>query len=93
MYERALDIAKGAALMTGTKYETKLISGIYEILVNRTGAEIMQKNLETLGEITYTKDEINYANTILKESDKPQIGLNGKGNTPSRNTTSTGRIN
>ena len=25
------------------KYETKLISGIYEILVNRTGAEIMQE--------------------------------------------------
>ncbi|MGA1546359.1 MAG: peptidase dimerization domain-containing protein, partial [Flavobacteriaceae bacterium] len=78
MYERALDIAKGAALMTGTRYETKLISGIYEILVNRTGAEIMQKNLETLGEITYTEDEIAYANTILKESGKPQIGINGK---------------
>jgi len=78
MYERALDIAKGAALMTGTKYETKLISGIYEILVNRTGAEIMQKNLETLGEITYTEEEIAYANTILKESGKPQIGINGK---------------
>ena len=78
MYERALDIAKGAALMTGTRYETNLISGIYEILVNRTGAEIMQKNLETLGEITYTEDEIAYANTILKESGKPQIGINGK---------------
>jgi len=78
MYERALNIAKGAALMTGTKYETKLISGIYEILVNRTGAEAMQKNLESLGEIMYTKDEINYANKILKETGKPQIGLNGK---------------
>ncbi|MEL0073740.1 MAG: amidohydrolase, partial [Flavobacteriaceae bacterium] len=55
MYERAQDIAKGAALMTGTRYEFKLISGIYEILVNRTGAEIMQKNLEALGEISYTQ--------------------------------------
>jgi len=91
MYERALDIAKGAALMTGTRYETKLISGIYEILVNRTGAEIMQKNLETLGEITYTEDEIAYANTILKESGKPQIGINGKV-TPLQDVTSTGRI-
>ena len=78
LYERALNIAKGAALMTGTKHETKLISGIYEILVNRTGAKIMQKNLEALGEISYTKDEVSYANTILKESGKPQIGLNGK---------------
>lgn len=78
MYERALDIAKAAALMTGTTYETKLISGIYEILVNRTGAEIIQKNLEALGEISYTAKEVEYANTILKEAGKPQIGIDGK---------------
>ena len=78
MYERALDIAKAAALMTGTTYETKLISGIYEILVNRTGAEIMQKNLEALGNITYTTEEVEYANSILKESRKPQIGIDGE---------------
>ena len=78
MYDRALDIAKAAALMTGTTYETKLISGIYEILVNRTGAEIMQKNLEALGEISYTAKEVEYANTILKEAGKPQIGIDGK---------------
>ena len=78
LYDRALDIAKAAALMTGTTYETKLISGIYEILVNRTGAEILQKNMELLGDISYTSDEISYANTILKESGKPQIGLDGE---------------
>lgn len=78
MYERALDIAKAAALMTGTTYKTKLISGIYEILVNRTGAEIMQKNLKALGNITYTTEEVEYANSILKESGKPQIGIDGK---------------
>lgn len=77
LYERALNIAEAASLMTGTKYETKLISGIYEILVNRTGAEIMQKNMETLGEISYSKDEISYANTILKETGKPQVGIDG----------------
>ena len=77
LYERALNIAKGAALMTGTTYETKLISGIYEIQVNRTGAAIMQKNMDALGEITYTDEEVAYANTILKETGKPQIGLDG----------------
>ena len=64
--------------MTGTTYETKLISGIYEIQVNRTGAAILQKNLETLGEITYSDSELNYANTILKETGKPQNGIDGK---------------
>jgi aminobenzoyl-glutamate utilization protein B len=77
LYERALAIAKGAALMTGTTYETKLISGIYEIQVNRTGAEVMQKNMEALGEITYSEEEVTYANTILKEAGKPQLSIDG----------------
>lgn len=38
----------------------------------------MQQNLEALGEISYTQDEKAYANTILKEAGKPQIGINGK---------------
>jgi len=77
LYERALKIAEGAALMTGTTHEVKLISGIYEIQVNRTGAVAMQKNLESLGEITYTDEEVAYANIILKETGKPQKGIDG----------------
>ena len=78
LYERALKIAEGAALMTGTSYETKLISGIYEIQVNRTGAKIMYDNLNSLGEIEYSESEIKYANTILKETGKPEKGIDGK---------------
>ena len=78
LYERALNIAKGAALMTDTNYEIKLISGIYEIQVNRTGAKIMQENLNSLGKIKYTESEIKYANTILRETGKPENGIDGK---------------
>ena len=78
LYERAKEIAKGAALMAGVKHEIQLISGIYEIQVNRTGAKVMQQNIESLGEISYTKDEVEYANTILKETGKPMRGLDGK---------------
>jgi aminobenzoyl-glutamate utilization protein B len=63
--------------MAGVRHEIQLISGIYEIQVNRTGAEVMQRNLETLGSITYTEDEVQYANTILKETGKPLKGLDG----------------
>ena len=78
LYERAKKIAKGAALMAGVRYEIQLISGIYEIQVNRTGAEVMQNNIETLGPITYTDYEVAYANTILKETNKPLEGLDGE---------------
>jgi len=77
LFERAKDIAAGAALMAGVRHEIQLISGIYEIQVNRTGAEVMQKNIEYLGPIIYSDDEVSYANKILKETGKPLKGLDG----------------
>ena len=38
----------------------------------------MQKNLELLGDIEYSEYEINYANTILKETGKEPLGIDGK---------------
>ncbi len=78
LYNRAKIIAEAASMMANVKYEISLISGIYEILPNRTGAVILQKNLELLGNISYSDYEIKYANTILKESGKSLLGLDGK---------------
>ena len=71
-------MAEGASMMANVDYELSLISGIYEIIPNRFGAEIIQKNFELLGEIEYTDDEISYANTILKETGKELKGIDGK---------------
>ena len=78
LYERAKKMAEGASMMANVDYELSLISGIYEIIPNRFGAEIIQKNFELLGEIEYTDDEISYANTILKETGKELKGIDGK---------------
>ena len=78
LYERAKKIAEGAAMMANVDYELNLISGIYEIIPNRSGAAIVQKNLEMLGDIKYSEYEIDYANTILKASGKELKGLDGK---------------
>jgi aminobenzoyl-glutamate utilization protein B len=51
VYERMLKIAEGAALMTGADHSIELISGWHEVLVNRTGAAVMQQNMEMLGPI------------------------------------------
>ena len=55
-YEQVKKMAEGAAIMANVDYKISLVSGIYETLVNRSGGEIMQKNLELLGPITYTKE-------------------------------------
>ena len=75
--ERMKDIAKGAALMAGVDYEIKLNSGLYEILINETGAKALQKNLELVGPITYTDEEIAFANTIMAEYGAEAQGING----------------
>ena len=55
-----------------------LISGIYEVLVNRAGGEIMQQNLELLGPITYTEEEVAFGKKIQEETGKPQVGFDSQ---------------
>lgn len=78
VYERVQKMAEGAAIMANVDYKISLISGIYEVLVNRSGGEIMQKNLELLGPITYTESEENFARKIQEATGKPQVGMDGK---------------
>ncbi|MEA1786211.1 amidohydrolase [Arenibacter sp. GZD96] len=75
VYERAKAMAEGAAIMANVDYKISLVSGIYETLVNRTGGEIVQKNLELLGAITYTEDEIAFGKAIQKATGKPEVGM------------------
>ncbi len=77
VYERLTAMAEGAAILADVDYKVSLISGIYEVLVNRTGGEIMQKNLEMLGPISYTPEEITFAQKIQEATGKEQVGLDG----------------
>ena len=77
-YERVQEIAKGAALMADVDYEISLVSGLHEVLVNRTGGAVMQSNLELLGDITYTPEETAFAHGIQEATGKEQKGLDGE---------------
>ncbi|UJH67097.1 amidohydrolase [Allomuricauda sp. SCSIO 65647] len=77
-YEHVKKMAEGAAIMANVDYKISLVSGIYETLVNRTGGEIMQKNLELLGPITYTEEETTFGKAIQKATGKPEIGMDSK---------------
>lgn len=75
VYEQVKKMAEGAAIMANVDYKISLISGIHEVLVNRSGGEIMQKNLELLGPIEYTSEEIAFGKKIQEMTGKPQIGM------------------
>ena len=49
IYERLLDVAKGAALMTGTTYDVNFLTGCYEVLLNEVLADVMWRSLQKVG--------------------------------------------
>lgn len=78
VYNRVVEMAEGAAILANVDYKVSLISGIYEVLVNRTGGAVMQKNLEILGPINYTEDEITFAKKIQEVTLKPELGMDSQ---------------
>jgi len=80
VFNRVKEIAQGAALMSGTESKVTIQTGDYEILVNRKGAEAMQKNIEMLGPITYTQDEEAFAKELQKNANTKSFGFTGNVN-------------
>ena len=78
VYDQVRRMAGGAAIMANVEHKVSLISGIHDLLPNRTGGAIMQKNLEILGDIQYTQDEIDFALDMQKANGKPLVGIDGK---------------
>jgi aminobenzoyl-glutamate utilization protein B len=87
-YERVKAMAEGAAIMANVDYKITLVSGIYEVLVNRSGGAIMQKNLELLGPMSYTAEEEAFGKAIQKATGKPEVGMDASIN-PMRETLET----
>lgn len=61
VYRRLIDIAKGAALMTGTQVEIDLQGGCYPTLQNKALAETVCQTMEEIGAPVYTEEEKAYA--------------------------------
>jgi aminobenzoyl-glutamate utilization protein B len=77
VFARVKEVARGAAMIAGVESTVTVQTGDHEILVNRRGAEVLQKNLEILGPITYTADEIAFAKKIQEVQGGAQTGLDG----------------
>jgi len=66
LYNRVLNIAKGAAMMTETRMEVRYLEGIYNLLPNRVLAELVVKNMREIGPPEYTEKELEFAREIAK---------------------------
>ncbi len=66
LYERVLDIARGAALMTGTQMEVVFYAGMSNMLLNETINGVLQQKLEEVGAPVFNEHEYAFAQEIAK---------------------------
>lgn len=70
IFERVVDIAKGAALMTGTTMSLRWDSAAANYLVNNTLGRAMYANMNALGPLAWTEDELAFARSFQATLDE-----------------------
>lgn len=73
LYERMCDIAKGAALITGTTVEIRQVAAYSNVIRNETLEDVMDAHLRHFVPIGYTEEEMAYAKKfqeVITELDK-----------------------
>lgn len=66
IWQRIMKAAEAGALGTETKMKYEILAGLYNLLPNETLALEMQKSLEKVGGVKYTKEETEFADKIQK---------------------------
>jgi len=70
-----MDCAKGAALMTQTTYEVKVLTAIHQNHHNKALAELIFKNIKAVGKPEYTEEEETFARAIQENAGISVKGL------------------
>jgi aminobenzoyl-glutamate utilization protein B len=69
IFPRVMDIAKGAALMTGTTMEVEWDSACAEYIVNDTLSEAVYQNMLAIGPVAFSAEEIAFAGKYTSHLD------------------------
>ncbi|MEM7530646.1 MAG: amidohydrolase [Chloroflexota bacterium] len=64
IYERVLDIAKGAALMSGTTHDIEFVTGCYELLSNRVISNVLLESMQKVEPQGFTEQERAFAKQL-----------------------------
>lgn len=64
LFDRVVKAAEGAAMGTGTKMDYEVIDGTHDLLINKTLAVAMQANLEKVGGVVYSPEELVFAKQL-----------------------------
>ena len=64
IYARMLDIAKGAALMTGTTHDIEFVTGCYDLLPNSTLSDLLLAKMQDVNDMKFTEQERTFAREL-----------------------------
>lgn len=73
IYNRLMDVARGAALMTGTTFEVEFLAGCYDVLPNDTLAQVALECFKELGAPRFDEEDLRFAEEIAKTLDRKQV--------------------
>jgi aminobenzoyl-glutamate utilization protein B len=73
IYERLVDVAKGAALMTGTTFDINFLTGCYGVLLNDTLADVMWRNLQKVGAPKFDDMDMAFAKKLAESFDRANL--------------------
>ena len=73
LYERVHDIARGAALMTGTTFDVEFVGTASNLIPNSVLANVMYESLVNIGVPTYDEADIAFASEIRSTLSKEDL--------------------
>ena len=74
-FDKLVNIAKGAALMTGTTMDYRVKAAAWPQLDMKAIAEDIQKNIDMVGMPKWSDEEQRFARELQKFDEKPEVGL------------------
>ncbi len=72
IYGRLIDVAKGAALMTGTTFDIEFLAGCYDVLPNDVLAGLCLDVFKKLGPPEWSGKDLEFAEELSKSLDRKQ---------------------
>src|ERR1700730_5922736 len=77
-YDKLVKIAEGAALMTGTTFDTEYVASAWPPLGNKVIAAAIQTNIEAVGLPQWTPEQVAFAKAFQRARQVKEVGLNTK---------------
>lgn len=75
LFEQAQKIAQGAALMTNCEVETYVRAAVWPVRLNRTTADVIQRNVDLIGAPEWTEKEQAFARELQRKAEVADDGL------------------